>query len=94
MEEFFRQGDCERSLNLPISFLCDRHTIQIPAAQRGENCSLVYCVVTRMSVTLHVHTTQCIRDTLKYVHKDACLMRTVPTVPVRYKCVQNYIPLK
>ena len=35
MEEFFRQGDCERSLNLPISFLCDRHSVQIPASQRG-----------------------------------------------------------
>ena len=38
MEEFFRQGDCERSLHLPISFLCDRHTIQIPLAQQGWGC--------------------------------------------------------
>lgn len=34
MEEFFRQGDLERSLNLPISFLCDRRTILIPQAQK------------------------------------------------------------
>ena len=41
MEEFFRQGDLERSLNLPISFLCDRTTIVIPQAQKGIVCVCV-----------------------------------------------------
>lgn len=35
MEEFFRQGDCERTMNLPISFLCDRFTTTIPKSQSG-----------------------------------------------------------
>ena len=33
MEEFFRQGDCERTLNLPISDMCDRYTISLPKSQ-------------------------------------------------------------
>lgn len=35
MEEFFKQGDNERALKLPISNLCDRHTTVIPKAQSG-----------------------------------------------------------
>jgi hypothetical protein len=35
MEEFFKQGDMERELNLPISFLCDRTTTAIPKSQSG-----------------------------------------------------------
>lgn len=35
MEEFFRQGDDERSMKLPISFLCDRTTTTIPQSQSG-----------------------------------------------------------
>ena len=35
MEEFFLQGDKERRLNLPISYLCDRQTTLIPKAQSG-----------------------------------------------------------
>lgn len=34
-EEFFRQGDNERSLRLPISFLCDRNTVNVPDSQKG-----------------------------------------------------------
>ncbi|XP_050360652.1 uncharacterized protein LOC126780319 isoform X2 [Nymphalis io] len=34
-EEFFRQGDCERKLNLPVTALCDRHTTSIPKIQTG-----------------------------------------------------------
>lgn len=34
-EEFFNQGDIEREKNLPISFLCDRETVQIPQSQPG-----------------------------------------------------------
>ncbi|XP_076634062.1 uncharacterized protein LOC143348100 isoform X2 [Colletes latitarsis] len=32
-EEFFRQGDYERRLNLPVTSLCDRHTTSIPKIQ-------------------------------------------------------------
>jgi len=35
MEEFWNQGDKEKSLSLPISFLCDRETTNIPKAQVG-----------------------------------------------------------
>lgn len=35
MEEFWNQGDKEKGLNLPISFLCDRDTTNIPKAQVG-----------------------------------------------------------
>lgn len=34
-EEFFRQGDYERRLNLPVTPLCDRHTTSIPKIQVG-----------------------------------------------------------
>ncbi|KAI8430540.1 hypothetical protein MSG28_000775 [Choristoneura fumiferana] len=34
-EEFFRQGDYERKLNLPVTALCDRHTTSIPKIQTG-----------------------------------------------------------
>ncbi|XP_076181519.1 uncharacterized protein LOC143153819 isoform X3 [Ptiloglossa arizonensis] len=34
-EEFFRQGDYERRLNLPVTPLCDRHTTSIPKIQIG-----------------------------------------------------------
>ncbi|XP_034946298.1 uncharacterized protein [Chelonus insularis] len=34
-EEFFRQGDYERQLNLPVTPLCDRYTISIPKIQVG-----------------------------------------------------------
>lgn len=34
-EEFFRQGDYERQLNLPVTPLCDRHTTSIPKIQAG-----------------------------------------------------------
>ncbi|XP_069692558.1 uncharacterized protein [Periplaneta americana] len=34
-EEFFRQGDYERRLNLPVTSLCDRQTTSIPKIQAG-----------------------------------------------------------
>lgn len=34
-EEFWRQGDNEKSMNLPISFLCDRDNSDIPKSQIG-----------------------------------------------------------
>ena len=35
MNEFWLQGDKEKALGLPISFLCDRNTVTIPSAQIG-----------------------------------------------------------
>lgn len=34
-DEFFNQGDLERKQGLPISFMCDRHTVNIPNSQIG-----------------------------------------------------------
>ena len=34
-EEFWRQGDLEKELNLPVSFLCDRENVNIPQSQKG-----------------------------------------------------------
>uniref|UniRef100_U5ERI9 Phosphodiesterase n=1 Tax=Corethrella appendiculata TaxID=1370023 RepID=U5ERI9_9DIPT len=34
-EEFFRQGDYERQLNLPVTSLCDRQTTSVPKIQTG-----------------------------------------------------------
>lgn len=35
MKEFWHQGDEEKKLGLPVSFLCDRKTTKIPNAQIG-----------------------------------------------------------
>ena len=35
MEEFFQQGDEEAALGMPISFLCDRATVNVPESQFG-----------------------------------------------------------
>ena len=35
IDEFFSQGDEERSLGLPISHLCDRHTVDLASSQIG-----------------------------------------------------------
>ncbi|XP_066905284.1 uncharacterized protein [Halyomorpha halys] len=34
-EEFFRQGDYERQLNLPVTAICDRQSISVPKIQAG-----------------------------------------------------------
>ena len=34
-EEFWRQGDLEKELNLPVSFLCDRENTDVPNSQKG-----------------------------------------------------------
>ena len=34
-EEFWIQGDMEKSKGLPVSFLCDRDKIDVPASQVG-----------------------------------------------------------
>ena len=38
-------GDSERTLNLPISYMCDRHTISLPESQSGETMSCMACVL-------------------------------------------------
>jgi hypothetical protein len=35
MEEMWNQGDIEANMNLPISFLCDRKTAEVPKSQIG-----------------------------------------------------------
>jgi hypothetical protein len=35
VEEFFKQGDLEKKLGLPISFNCDRNTVSLPKSQLG-----------------------------------------------------------
>jgi hypothetical protein len=35
IKEFFEQGDLEKKLNLPVSFLCDRTTTNTPKSQIG-----------------------------------------------------------
>ena len=35
MNEFWNQGDEEKKLGLPISFLCDREKVNVPNAQQG-----------------------------------------------------------
>lgn len=40
-QEFHNQGDVEKKLNLPISFLCDRTTANIPASQVGFIAGIV-----------------------------------------------------
>ncbi|KAL0280312.1 UNVERIFIED_CONTAM: hypothetical protein PYX00_001646 [Menopon gallinae] len=41
-EEFFRQGDYERQLNLPVTALCDRQSTSVPKIQAGFFKFVVY----------------------------------------------------
>jgi hypothetical protein len=49
MDEFWRQGDTEKELKLPVSFLCDRTTTSTPKAQlgfiEGIVCPLLHVIV-------------------------------------------------
>ena len=40
-DEFLNQGDTEKAKNIPISFLCDRNTSNLPASQVGFIAGLV-----------------------------------------------------
>ena len=42
MDEFWMQGDQEKELQLPVSFLCDRSTVTIPGAQIGFISGIVF----------------------------------------------------
>ena len=35
VEEFFKQGDMEKRLGIPVSFNCDRNTVSLPQSQMG-----------------------------------------------------------
>jgi hypothetical protein len=35
MNEFYRQGDKEKEMDLPVSFLCDRESTNLPKGQIG-----------------------------------------------------------
>lgn len=35
LDEFWKQGDQEKAVGLPVSFLCDRNTTNIPSSQIG-----------------------------------------------------------
>ena len=41
MEEFWSQGDLEVTLKLPVSFLCDRVTADVPKSQIGFITSII-----------------------------------------------------
>lgn len=41
-QEFFRQGDYERKLNLPVTSLCDRQSTSIPKIQSGKYLKTTY----------------------------------------------------
>jgi cAMP-specific phosphodiesterase 4 len=45
MEEFWLQGDKEKEMKLPVSFLCDRTTVKVPASQLGFMEGIVYPLV-------------------------------------------------
>jgi len=54
--EFLNQGDNEKKLGLPVSFLCDRNTSNIPASQVGfisgivlPTFLLVICLIPKVS---------------------------------------------
>lgn len=49
-EEFFNQGDTEKQLGLPVSFLCDRSTTNIPNAQFGFISNMVMPTYSLLSI--------------------------------------------
>lgn len=44
-EEFYRQGDYERKLNLPVTSLCDRLTTSVPKIQAGIHVTCLQSTV-------------------------------------------------
>jgi hypothetical protein len=42
IDEFFRQGDMEKRLGLPVSFNCDRNTVTLPQSQLGFIDAIVF----------------------------------------------------
>lgn len=50
LQEFFEQGDKEKALGLPISYLCDRTTVKVPDSQIGFIRFVVSPLFTALSV--------------------------------------------
>ncbi|XP_045509404.1 cGMP-inhibited 3',5'-cyclic phosphodiesterase B-like isoform X2 [Colias croceus] len=65
-EEFFRQGDYERRLNLPVTALCDRHTTSIPKIQTGFFKFVVTPLITEWHKFLQNDLSAQMLDNLKY----------------------------
>ena len=42
VSEFFKQGDMEKRLGMPVSFNCDRDTVSLPQSQVGFIDAIVY----------------------------------------------------
>ena len=49
LKEFFDQGDKEKELGLPVSYLCDRNTVTIPDSQLGFIKFIVYPLFNSLS---------------------------------------------
>lgn len=65
-DEFWNQGDTEKSMNLPISFLCDRDTADVPKSQIGFIKGII-CPSFEILLDLLpelTHTMDCINDNL------------------------------
>jgi hypothetical protein len=65
-DEFWNQGDTEKSMNLPISFLCDRDTADVPKSQIGFIKGII---CPSFEILLDIlpdltHTMDCINDNL------------------------------
>ena len=45
LEEFWLQGDKEKEMKLPVSFMCDRNTTKIPDSQLGFIDGIVMPIV-------------------------------------------------
>ncbi|XP_038216182.1 cAMP-specific 3',5'-cyclic phosphodiesterase 4A-like isoform X2 [Zerene cesonia] len=65
-EEFFRQGDYERKLNLPVTALCDRHTTSIPKIQTGFFKFVVTPLITEWHKFLQNDLSAQMLENLKY----------------------------
>ena len=50
VEEFFKQGDFEKQLGLPISFNCDRNSVSLPKSQLGFMDAIVSPLFTVFNV--------------------------------------------
>lgn len=72
-EEFFKQGDIERSMKLPISFLCDRHTTNIAKSQIGFIKNIVlpsFYSVNKILSILDVYITYINKNLEKWQEKE------------------------
>ena len=59
-EEFFHQGDLEKSESLPVSFLCDRETTSVAGSQPGFISFIVLPLYNTLSEVMP--SIECLRD--------------------------------